>query len=78
MLWVARSRMAWRRICYFRSFPRRGIIIAAGFLVLLIIVIGISRVYLGAHFPSDVLAGWFLGGLGLLVIILVIQPRIAP
>lgn len=39
---------------------RRWVWIAA---LLLIFLIGLSRVFLGAHFPHDVAAGWLLGAL---------------
>lgn len=54
------------------SEPWNYFIVAA--LISLIILIGISRVYLGAHFPSDVLAGWLLGGLCLFLIIYFVRP----
>ena len=38
-------------------YPRRRFAIAAA-AALLILLIGISRVYLGYHYPSDVLGGW--------------------
>ena len=48
--------------------------IVVALLVLLIIAIGISRVYLGAHFPSDVVAGWVLGIIALLVLVFIVKP----
>lgn len=42
------------------TYAVRAYIIAVS--ILLTLTIGFSRVYLGVHWPSDVLAGWVVGG----------------
>jgi undecaprenyl-diphosphatase len=41
-----------------RGFPRLACALAGATLV---VAIGLSRIYLGVHYPSDVLAGWITG-----------------
>ena len=43
--------------------------------ILLMILIGFSRIYLGVHFPTDVLSGWTVGAV-FLAVYLVLEPRI--
>ncbi|MEA2559495.1 MAG: undecaprenyl-diphosphatase [Acidobacteriota bacterium] len=48
--------------------PRRRLkILLLGFATLLTLIVGCSRVYLGVHWPTDVLAGWTAGAIWALV-----------
>lgn len=38
-----------------------GLVIVAGLFSMMAVLIGLSRVHVGAHYPSDVIAGWLLG-----------------
>lgn len=54
----------------FRALNRKGVpynvAVAPGIiLVIFAILIGISRIYVGVHWPSDVLGGWLLAGMWL-------------
>lgn len=72
--------LAFLLIRLLRSEPLRVLIgVVAG---LLIAAIGLSRIYLGVHYPSDVLAGWAAGALWVVLLVLAeriwnMHPRIA-
>lgn len=57
-----------------RNMKHRGKYAIAGALGLLVLFIGISRIYLGVHYASDVLAG-FLTGLGWLILFIRLTKR---
>lgn len=56
LIWQARS-------------SRPVVIVALGASLLSIVVIGLSRVYVGEHWATDVLGGWLFGGAWLVVVV---------
>ncbi len=60
-------------VYYRHTNSRTGRMLALTVASLLVLLVGISRVYLGVHYPSDVVAGWALGGLLVVVIAFLIH-----
>lgn len=48
--------------------------VTAILIAIITFLIGVSRVYLGAHYASDVMGGWVVGIAGLSIIIFIVQP----
>lgn len=49
---------------------------AVGFSALYVLFIGFTRLYLGVHYPTDVLAGWLVSGAWVMAVTLLIRSKL--
>lgn len=57
---MASSALAFSLIVLFWRTKQRYVVVALA--LVYVLVIGVSRLYLGVHYPTDVLAGWLISG----------------
>jgi undecaprenyl-diphosphatase len=64
------SLVSYGLLCHLLFLPGSVLLSFTGvILALLIVLIGVSRVYLGAHYASDIVGGWIIGAIGLATIL---------
>ncbi|MDQ4145713.1 MAG: phosphatase PAP2 family protein [Actinomycetota bacterium] len=57
-----------------RALPRRWSLPVVSLSLFVILLVGMTRVYLGVHWPTDVLGGWALGGAWVAIVARVLRP----
>jgi undecaprenyl-diphosphatase len=62
-----------------RTVTRRGLAIALASLCLAVpLLVAVTRLYRGMHFPTDLLASWLLAGIWITVVVATLLPRAEP
>lgn len=71
--------LTWQTLASPKPRPSRMRLVIIGLLTVclgLIALVGASRVYLGAHWPTDVLGGYLLGGAWLILLVTLYRRRL--